>query len=64
MKFEVTVTIDPAAWADEYGISVEEAIKDAQDYIPTLIKEDLDLMGSAQVILNAEVRLLPEEVAQ
>lgn len=41
MKIKVTLefNVDPAAWANEYGLDIADAADDARNFIPTLVRE-------------------------
>lgn len=47
--YQVTITIDPEAWALEYGLaSAEDARKDAKSYLPDLLDAGMSSMEIRQ----------------
>lgn len=59
MKIKVTLEfeIDPQTWATEYGLDIEDAKADAQNFIPTLVRE---YVGEMSHIQSGVITYLPE----
>ena len=45
IKLTETVNIDPQAWADEYGIPLDEVKEDVKDYFAHWCQEQIERLG-------------------
>ena len=45
IKLSETVNIDPQAWADEYGIQLEDVKADVRVYFTNWCQEQIDSLG-------------------
>lgn len=57
LKFEVTVEVHPEAWAREYLQPIEDAVKDAREYLPHLLVDRLSRQMSWGVISNVKAEV-------
>ena len=53
LKFQVEVTIDPVAWADEYVRN--QPIEDAREYLPELLEDGLHRQKEWGVVTHVAI---------
>ena len=53
IKIQFTINVDPEAWANEYGIDLDDVREDVKRYIENHSREQVEFLGLAEEITHS-----------